>query len=392
MSESSTYTPGGDAQAIKKIANDYYGSYTDMFEAHGWPERSTQMMPAVQSRVVETYGSVRDFEVAHQRGELMFPMEAIKSKPPNVWLTSVYGFRPEEYGFLGFSDPTMRDSFVKRSKPGVLVVVYGAPKASKVEQGKIIGIQQCSHCIGPSQQFMSPAAWTRKERDPDRAGRWDFAVKATRAWRVTPETWMPVSQFAPETYSSGRGQVIGSRGMPLESREALRILKLDLQEVEVYGETPMVASTAGNAKEILAPSKAGPVSQSSHVAHEAEGPKHLYILKLHGDIDAFLGERANGHFIVKAGFSRSPQIRCIDFNRTLPRCAFRWDVFYSGALSGYEPHPTSEHAKAGERAMQTALCTQPDGRSLGGEFFLATSDLIEQAWKAGNLAAKDYSK
>ncbi len=382
---------GWDAQAIQKIANGYYGGYANMFEAHGWPERSTKIMPAVQSRVVETYGSIRDFEEAHPPSDNMFPMAAIKSKPPNVWLTSFYGFRPEEWGFLGFSDPKMLTSFLNRSEPGVLVVVYGGPKAKQVERGRIIGIQQCSHRTGIARQFMSPAAWAQKEKDSDSGGKWDHAVKATRAWRVTPETQMDVARFALDTYSPGRGQAIGSWGMQLSSSEALNILKLDLQECSVYGENRISESVPGTAKQVLAPSKAGPVSQKPFLTQESEGPKHLYILFLKGDADAFLGEAAEGKLIVKAGFSKSPRNRRDDHNRALPQCAFRWEILYCGVSAGYEAYPTSDHAKAGERAMQEVLCT-PGGRSLGREFFLADRELLVAAWEKGNLAARDHNK
>ncbi|MCC6686730.1 MAG: hypothetical protein IT205_07055 [Fimbriimonadaceae bacterium] len=385
------FVQGGDAKAIKRIAEAYYGSYRNMFEAHDWPERSTKILPAVQSRVVETYGSVQSFEQAHERGPLMFPMEAIKAEPPNVWLTSFYGFRPEEWGLLGFTDEGRRRSFLQGSRPGVLVVVYGAGEAKKGELGNIIGVQQCSHQIGHTRDFMAPAAWESKARDPERRDKWNYAVKATRAWRVTPETRMDVRTFAPQATASEAWQHIGSRGVRLNREEALNILKLHLQEVDVYGENEVLSAAPGTAKEILAPSKAGPVSKSPHVTRESEGPKHLYILKLFGDTDAFLGEASNGHTIIKAGFSRSPQTRCDDHNKALPRCAYRWEILWCGHTSGYDSHPTSDHAKAGERAMQRTLCTQPRGRSLGGEFFLADPALIDEAWREGNSVAKEHT-
>ncbi|MBX9614460.1 MAG: hypothetical protein K2X25_02580 [Caulobacteraceae bacterium] len=381
---------GWDAQAIQKIANAYYGGYGNMFEAHDWPERSTKIMPAVQSRVVEAYGSIRDFEEAHPPGDGMFPMEAIKADPPNVWLTSFYGFRPEEWGFLGFSDPKMHASFINRSKPGVLVVVYGGPKAKPEERGRVIGIQQCSHQSGTARQFMAPAAWAQKEQDPERDRRWDHAVKATRAWRVTPETQVAVATFAPDTYTPGRGQAIGSWGMPLSRAEALNILKFDLQECSVYGENSIIGSFPGTAKQVFAPSKAGPVSQTPFLTQESEGPKHLYILALKGDTDAFLGDAADGKLIVKAGFSKSPKTRCDDHNRALPKeCAFGWEILHCGVSAGHLPYPSSGHAKAGERTMQEVLCTL-GGRSLGGEFFLAERELIAAAWEKGNQAARDH--
>jgi hypothetical protein len=239
---------------------------------------------------------------------------------------------------------------------------------------------------------MPPSVWEAKERDPESRGRWNFGIKATRAWRVTPETSMSVREFAPVTTASEAWQHIGAQGERLTSADALRILRFDLREADVFGETEIIASATANAKQILAPSKAGPVSQTPFVVKEAEGPKHLYILKLHGDMDAFLGESTRGKLVVKAGFSRSPQSRCGDFNRALPRCAFRWEVAWSGAALGLAPYPSSDHAKAGEKAMQEVLCKSPDGTSLGGEFFLAEPALIADAWEAGNLAARKYTK
>ena len=159
MKTSPGYRQGGDAQAIRKIANKYYGGYREMFESHEWPERGNKFIPAVQSRVVEAYGSVRAFEEAHARNDLMSPMEAITAELPNVWLTSYYGFRPEDWGLLGFTDIGMRSSFIEDTKPGVLVVIYGTNKAAKDERQRILGIQQCSHERGTAKQFMSPAIW-----------------------------------------------------------------------------------------------------------------------------------------------------------------------------------------------------------------------------------------
>jgi hypothetical protein len=61
----STYTPGGDAKAIANIAKAKFGGFTEMFEHHGWPERGSDMMRKVQTRVVETYGSVKAFEARY---------------------------------------------------------------------------------------------------------------------------------------------------------------------------------------------------------------------------------------------------------------------------------------------------------------------------------------
>jgi len=63
----SDHIPGWDAKAISNIALDYYGGFKEMFEKHGWPERGSEMMQKVQSRVKEAYGSISEFAAKHSK-------------------------------------------------------------------------------------------------------------------------------------------------------------------------------------------------------------------------------------------------------------------------------------------------------------------------------------
>jgi len=60
----STYPPGGDAQAISRVARTHFGgSYRAMFEAHDWDlEDGQQYMHQASSRIKDTYGSIKAFE------------------------------------------------------------------------------------------------------------------------------------------------------------------------------------------------------------------------------------------------------------------------------------------------------------------------------------------
>jgi hypothetical protein len=59
-------TPGWDARAISGIAARHYGGFAGMFEKHEWPERGSDMMRKVQTRVKETYGSIDAFVAKHE--------------------------------------------------------------------------------------------------------------------------------------------------------------------------------------------------------------------------------------------------------------------------------------------------------------------------------------
>ncbi|MDJ0857444.1 MAG: hypothetical protein QNJ03_00090 [Dinoroseobacter sp.] len=54
--------PGWDAKVIHRIAREKFGGLKEMFEAHDWPERGSEMMRAVQRRVKEHYGSIDSFK------------------------------------------------------------------------------------------------------------------------------------------------------------------------------------------------------------------------------------------------------------------------------------------------------------------------------------------
>lgn len=58
--------PGWDAKAIRDIAARHYGGFTGLFERHDWPERGSDMMRKVQTRVKETYGSIDAFVRKHE--------------------------------------------------------------------------------------------------------------------------------------------------------------------------------------------------------------------------------------------------------------------------------------------------------------------------------------
>lgn len=107
-----------------------------------------------------------------------------------VWLTSFWGFVPAQWGCIGFSDKAKRDRFIRLTKPGVLVAIYVTKnKGDSAERGKVVGIMEISHEAGHAEYFIAGDAWAKKEADPDARGKWLYALRATRAWRIAPEDW-----------------------------------------------------------------------------------------------------------------------------------------------------------------------------------------------------------
>ena len=382
---------GWDAAAIRKIVRRRYGGYARCFRAHGWPERGSGMRAAVRRRIEATYGTLPVFERWHADSPAS-PCEVVRADPPDVWLTSYWRFREPYLSLLGFTRERDRQRFLADSGPGALVVVYAAKhrEALPETRRKVLGLLQVAGPAVPARLFMSARHWEEKQQDPDRERRWNHTLRVGRAWRITAESRCWVGEIAPRTYARENPQNIASRGARLDPSEAVGILDLDWLEVPVRDGPAVEWAVPGPGRDVLSPSRPGPVSQAPHTVREAEGPKHLYVLRLQGDASTFLDENAAGRMIVKVGFSCSPEARCDNYNRMLPQGAFRWRVHRSTFRGQEGPFPSSAHAVAGEDRMKELL--DRDGRSLGGEFFLATGADVKRAWGQGIEAARAVRK
>jgi hypothetical protein len=114
-------------------------------------------------------------------------------------------------------------------------------------------------------------------------------------------------------------------------------------------------------------------------------PRELYVLRLSGDVTAYLGRHVDGAAIYKIGLSVSPDLRRQALQKSMPRGIFRWKVARSTRLDGHAPYNGFAAAVAGEDAMKRHLARKAEW--LGGEFYLASEAEIETAWRLGHEAA-----
>ncbi|WP_029058486.1 hypothetical protein [Stappia stellulata] len=388
-----------DMREIERIAVDTYDGLPEMARAHGWSPEIAQSAEAAQRAIVDTYGSLDVFRRAHAGDAYPDPETLINVDPPRVWLTSTWGFQPEDYGSFGFSDFDKRRSFLEEIRPGDLLVIYCTKvKGPPAQRGRVPGLLQLSGRAGIAQRFISPVEWKKRPVDPLLRDRWQHAVEAVRAWIISPDSaWPTIEQFAPTTYRTSRARHIAKCPVRVTTDEARRLFDFNLREVSVYPNSGLPSDDADGeacpAREALRPSKPGPVSQHPTEHKEAEGPKHLYVMRLTGSPFDFLDpsslpERDDSAElqIFKVGFSHSPKTRCDAINAGLPRDAlFRWEIFVSGSGVYGAPLPSSKEARIGEDAMKNYL--EKRGMSLGNEFFLCTQRAARKALKRGYAAA-----
>ena len=321
-------------------------------------------------------------------------LQADPAKLPDgreVWLTSFWGFDPSQWGCIGFADEAKRTRFLTQSRPGTLVAIYVTKSKGPEEmRGKVVGVLELSHETGHAQNYISGDRWREKELDAASKGKWLHAVKATRAWSVVPEDWKRVEDIFPEAYGSANPEFIGASGVKIKVEEAKKLLQLDVQEKHVYGSTEVADLTIQTLESALLPSRAIPPPSAPYTVGETDGPKFLYILKLQGDIAAYLGFPAadvKEHSIIKVGFSKSPLARRNQIQSAYPHGSFKWSILFPSPILDEAPYANAAVAIVGEDAMKKRLV---DGKAkvLGGEFFLAEDWLVSKTWAAGNYAAR----
>ena len=340
-----------------------------------------------------------DIEAAQQQ-VFSFDWSSVQELAPNkdqlpngrgVWLTSFWGFDPARAGFIGFADERKRSRYLRLSRPGALMAIY-VTKAKGPEnmRGKVVGVLEISHDKGHAKDFTAGDRWAEQENDPDSRGKWLYAVKATRAWRIIPEDWKRVEDLFPSTYGSAHPEFIGASGVQVPREEAERLLQLDVYEVPIYGQSSLVDPTIRTLDTALSPSRAVPPATGPYWVGETDGPKHLYILELKGDISAYLRrpiEAVEGKSIIKVGFSKSPLTRRDQIQSAYPKGQFEWTVLRPATVPERAPYSNASIATVGEDAMKKRLVDEK-AEILGGEFFLADDSLVHNTWNAGRYAAE----
>lgn len=307
----------------------------------------------------------------------------------SVLFTSFWGWSPETWGTVGWSGDrgkTRRTNLLKQLTDPFITVVYVTRNQSysdPVLKGMIAGGYLVSHETGDRDEFSDPV---HHHRDPDK---WRHSLRATRAFSYLPEHRLNANAFDPTL--PDRARHVSAMAEIIKDPARIALLRnTPWVEVEVYRGVAhaLPPDEFGQGPGLVKP---GPASKSGYYVPDgtAHLPRRLYVLRLEGDTDAYLGESANGRSIHKIGLAISPDLRRQAFQKAMPRGAFEWKALLTsgaGSGEGFE----FDAAVAGEYAMKKHLAHA--GQHLGGEFYLATRADINEAWRLGLAAASAFGQ
>lgn len=320
---------------------------------------------------------------------MAFDIETIWDGQTSVLLTSYWGWSPESWGMVSFANSARRENLLKELTDPFVALIYvtkGSSGPSKSLRGKVVGFYLVSH------QKCHRNEYTEVHHHSNNPEKWNFGLKAIRAYSFHPESLISIDDFDSTVATGSRAQAIGTHGEILRDQSNwLKLRNMPFREEPCFGQyfnedripEPQVNEQIGMVH-------AGGLSRNGYYVSPktAHLPRKLYVLKLDGDADSFLGKSTEMKSIYKVGLSISPETRRQAFQKSLPNGAYNWSVYLTSNDNQNEVDLTFEAAVAGETTMKKYLARH--GEWLGGEFYLASKVDISEAWQQGCAVASKF--
>ena len=304
-----------------------------------------------------------------------------------VLLKYFWGWTPETWATLSFTSEGRRRTIVRDSPdPFIAAICVSADAPDRGLAGRVAGFYLVSHIEGHRNEF---TATIHHDRYP---ASWQHGLGVLRAFTFLPEYRLETYDLYPGIRDHVRA--VGAYGEWLDTEKIERLKRIPFVEVPVFGGASFVIGdvyvpTLSPARNLV---RAGPANRAGYAVpgEPVDTEKELYIHELTGDAATYLKDAVPDARFFKVGLSISPSVRLEAFRNSMPRGAFRWELFRSTRRDGHSPYPSFEAAEAGERAMKEFLGGLDSARWLGGEFYAATASEIALAWVIGRDTALAY--
>lgn len=304
----------------------------------------------------------------------------------SVLFTSFWGWTPETWGTVGWSGDrgrTRRTNLLKGLTDPFITVCYVTSNKTYIDpklKGMIAGFMLVTHQTGDRDEFTHPI---HHARDPNQ---WRHSLRAVRAFSYLPEYRLRAQDVFPDLSRTARH--VSAMGEVLTDPATI-----DLLRRTPWVEVPVYSSSADGVPNVSAEGSAGgtvrpgPDNQGGYSVPPRfdQLPRDLYVLRLEGDTDAYLGRSAGGRAIFKIGLSASPDMRRQAFQKSMPRGAFQWLISRTSSASGFQAFHSFDAAVSGENIIKRRLAASSEW--LGGEFYLASESDIDAAWHAAHAFA-----
>lgn len=152
---------------------------------------------------------------------------------PSVWITSFWGWSPDSWGCVGFTNQQRPHNIAKLTSNPFVMLIYVTPTApgNSPYKGKVTGFYELSHEIKDKSELID-SFQLNDPRHPQQA--WKHSFKALRAWTIEKNEMPLIKNFYPEVYSKDLYRSISTWARELPKKQIKMLNALNFEEVPVY--------------------------------------------------------------------------------------------------------------------------------------------------------------
>lgn len=305
-------------------------------------------------------------------------------KLQQVFLTAVWGFEPEQWAAIGFTQAGNRDSLLREYRVGDFVAIFGTmgPETAEGDRGKLLGLVQLAPKAIQTKHMVQPDLWQQKLADQG-AKKWIAGLPMSKAWRFDPRVERSVRKLLPRFTDRKYNRTLASRYELLDQDEAAMVISLGKTEVDaIYKSEEMIDQELRLSElEGMKARRNGPPPafvQSLRVMEDS--PAVVYGLVFKGDLKIALGKPPHEiakKFLFKIGWSVDSDQRCRQINTYMP----------DEQIMGWKPvvDPLPCHSRTEAYLKEQSILRALNRHRHKGEMVLCTDDELRRVWNAHRL-------
>jgi hypothetical protein len=242
-----------------------------------------------------------------------------------IYVTSAWGFAPESWASLGFSEKKYRDDLANALTEGdqVLIVGTDGEETYPLEQGRLLGLVTVARRPVQTIDLISREQRLSHQSRLER-GKWKFGLPYLAAERFTADPLPATRQVLPRIYAQKLNRKIATGYERLSDNEAQAVLEQTRSPVEKIFSSNAIVESRRQTEWIDALrrlSKGPPPTFQERTQRLADGPAHTYIFEFHGDLGSLINKKSfeiGDRKLWKIGWSIDPVRRLKVINAYFP--------------------------------------------------------------------------
>lgn len=298
---------------------------------------------------------------------------------PKIYATLAWGFAPERWGAIGFSQESVRNRLAQelRSSDG-LVLTMGTmgEETVEAERGRLLGLHTLGTRPVATEELVEPGLWASHIADNGGSPKWPYGLPIIAAQRFTAPPLR--ARLLPRLHEENLHRKLAANFELLTDDEVAAVLACGRESVSELWSSPKGSFVS----HVLPGRPTGPPPvPGERLLSARSGPAATYCFRLNGQALAAVARGILGWpsdlVIYKVGFSNDPSRRLRELNAYLP------DEGMLGWTHAWAQwHRDEINAWAMEQAVFRILASRKAKHIKGEIFAVREADMQRAFWEA----------